>query len=120
MMDLLSLDSLPTALLVLNNFSAMGVLRAAKETGLRVPEDISIVGFGDIPSSCMTEPPLTTIREPFQEMGYEACDRLLKIIQGKRIPQKHLILPVELVIRKTTAPPSQHRSREHLSGLDNG
>jgi LacI family transcriptional regulator len=106
MKDLLALDLPPTAVLVLNDFSAMGVLRAAKESGLEVPRDISIIGFGDVPLASMTDPPLTTIREPFQEMGYEACDRLLKIIQGKRLLQKHLILPVELVIRKTTAPPS--------------
>jgi LacI family transcriptional regulator len=118
MKDLLSLEYPPTAVLVINDYSAMGVLRAAKESGWRVPEDISIVGTGDIPFSCMTEPPLTTIREPFQEMGSKACDRLLKIIQRKRISQKHLILPVELVIRKTTAPPSQRRSREDLSGLE--
>jgi len=115
---LLVLDPPPTAVLVLNDFSAMGVLRAAKESGLQVPEDISIVGFGDVPLASMTDPPLTTVREPFHEMGYEACDRLLKIIQGKRLSQRHLILPVELVIRKTTAPPSLQRSRKRLSVLN--
>ena len=115
MKDLLLLDPPPTAVLVLNDFSAMGVLRAAKESGFQVPRDVSIVGFGDVPLAAMTDPPLTTVREPFHEMGYEACERLLKIIQGKRLPQKHLILPVELVIRKTTAPPSQQGSPEHIS-----
>ncbi len=107
MKDLLSLRPPPSAVFVINDFSTMGVLRAAKEAGLRVPEDISIIGFGDVPFSCMIDPPLTTIQEPFQEVGYEACARLLKMIQGKKLHQRHLILPVKLVIRKSAGPPSE-------------
>jgi DNA-binding LacI/PurR family transcriptional regulator len=118
MKRLLVFDPPPTAVLVLNDFSAMGVLRAAKESGFQVPRDISIIGFGDVPLAAMTDPPLTTVREPFHEMGYEACERLLKIIQGKRLSQKHLILPVELVIRKTTAPAFRQRSIERSSELN--
>jgi DNA-binding LacI/PurR family transcriptional regulator len=109
MKKLLSLEVPPTAVLVINDFSAMGALRAAKEIGWKVPKDISIVGFGDVPFSSMTDPPLTTIREPFQQMGMEAAGILLDRVSGKRQASRHRILPVELVIRDSTAPPPKKR-----------
>lgn len=105
MKKFLSMPEVPTAVLVINDFSAMGALRAAKEMGYRVPEDISIIGYGDVPFASMTDPPLTTIRAPYQEMGHEAADMLEKLISGKRFSKKHLVFPVELVVRKSTAPP---------------
>jgi DNA-binding LacI/PurR family transcriptional regulator len=105
----LSLAAPPTAVIVINDFSAMGALRAAKERGYRVPEDISLVGFGDVPFSSMTDPPLTTVREPFREMGLEAAGMLLKMVQGKRLLSRHPVLPVQLVVRESTAPPSKKR-----------
>jgi LacI family transcriptional regulator len=105
MKRLLALESPPTAVLLMNDYGAMGGLRAVKEMGYGVPQDISILGFGDVPFASMTDPPLTTVREPFQEMGYQAANMLLKLIQGKRFAPKHVVLPVELVIRKSTAPP---------------
>jgi LacI family transcriptional regulator len=101
----------PTAVIVINDFSAMGALRAAKERGYRVPEDISLVGFGDVPFSSLTDPPLTTVQEPFQEMGLEAAGMLLKIVQGKRLSSRHPVLPVELVVRESTASPPVKRRR---------
>jgi LacI family transcriptional regulator len=95
----------PTAVLVINDYSSMGALRAAKEMGYRVPEDISLIGYGDVPLACMTEPPLTTIRSPYQQMGHEAAGMLLDLLGGKRLAKKHLVLPVELVVRQSTAPP---------------
>ncbi len=111
MKKLLSLGKPPTGVLLMNDFSAVGVVRAAKELDYRVPEDVSIIGFGDIPSASMTDPSLTTVREPFQKMGYQAADMLLKLIQGKRVGAKHIVLPVELVIRKSTAPPPRRKRR---------
>jgi len=105
MRKFLSMPEVPTAVLVINDFSAMGALRAAKEMGYRVPQDISIIGYGDVPFASMTDPPLTTIRAPYQEMGYEAADMLGKLISGKRFSKKHMVFPVELVVRKSTAPP---------------
>ena len=55
----------------------------------------------------MTDPPLTTVREPFQEMGQEAAGMLLKIVHGKKLPSRHPVLPVELAIRESTAPPGK-------------
>ena len=111
MKDLIALDVPPTAVLVLNDLSAMGVLRAAKESGLEVPRDISIIGFGDVPFASMTDPPLTTVREPFHEMGYRAADMLLKIIEGKKLSCRSVRLPVELVVRNSTAPPGKSKRR---------
>ena len=107
----LSLRPPITAILVINDFSAMGALWAAKEMDRTVPQDISIVGFGDVPLSSMTDPPLTTIREPFQEMGWEAARMLLKIVQGKRLSPRNQVLPVALVVRKSTAPRSDRNRR---------
>jgi LacI family transcriptional regulator len=115
MKKLISLGKPPTGLLLMNDFSAVGVVRAAKELGYRVPQDVSIIGFGDIPLAAMTDPSLTTVREPFQEMGNQAADMLLKMIQGKRIGAKHIILPVELIIRKSTgAPPHDHEGYRQI------
>jgi len=69
MKKFLSLSPPPTAVIVINDFSAMGALRAAKEKGYRVPEDISLVGFGDVPFSSMTDPPLTTVRSLSKRWG---------------------------------------------------
>jgi LacI family transcriptional regulator len=111
MRKFLSMPEVPTAVLMINDYSAMGALRAAKEMGYRVPEDVSIIGYGDVPFASMIEPPLTTIRVPYQQMGEEAAGMLLKLIQGKRISRKQLVLPIDLVIRQSTAsPPRQRRS----------
>ncbi len=105
MKKLLSLPTPPTAVLVINDYSAIGAMRAAKEKGYRIPEDISVIGFGDVPFSSMTDPPLTTVHESFQEMGWQVTERLLKIIEGKRLSKRHLVFPAGLVIRKSTAAP---------------
>jgi LacI family transcriptional regulator len=99
----------PTAVLVINDYSAMGALRAAKEMGYRVPEDISLIGYGDVPLACMTEPPLTTVRSPYQQMGHEAARMLVEMLGGKRLSQKQVVLPVELIVRHSTAPPPCRR-----------
>lgn len=104
MKKLLSLVQPPTAVLAINDVSALGALKAAKEMTWRVPEAVSVVGFGDIPFASLSNPPLTTISQPFQELGYEAAGMLFNIIFGKRLAKRHLTLPVELVIRESTAP----------------
>lgn len=111
MKKLFAKGKLPTGLLLMNDFSAMGVIRAAEDMGYGVPEDISVIGFGDTPLAPLIDPPLTTVRENFQEMGYQAADRLLKMIRGKRVGAKHVILPVELIVRKSTAPPPSRKRR---------
>jgi DNA-binding LacI/PurR family transcriptional regulator len=106
MKKILLLPEIPTAVLLINDHIALGVLKAVKESPYRVPEDISIVGFGDVPFACMIYPPLTTVREPSQEIGYEAARMCLKLIQGKRVTPKHSTIPMELIVRESAVPPS--------------
>ena len=107
MKKLVCLIKPPTAVLVITDYCALGALKGAKDMNLRVPEDISIVSFGDVPFASMLDPRLTTIRQPFREIGYEAVNMLLKIIDGKRLHNRNLLLPVELVVRESSSPPKQ-------------
>jgi DNA-binding LacI/PurR family transcriptional regulator len=71
--------------------------------GYRVPKDISIIGYGDVPFASVTDPPLCTIRAPYQKMVHEAAEALSKIIRGERLPRAQQIMPVELVLRDSAA-----------------
>jgi LacI family transcriptional regulator len=100
-----------TALVCYNDVSAIGAIRALKNHGLRVPEDVSIVGFDDIQSAAFHNPSLTTIRQPLQQMGGVAARILLQRIRGQAtFPDAVSILP-ELVIRESTCPPGPRRGR---------
>ncbi|HMG03125.1 MAG TPA: LacI family DNA-binding transcriptional regulator [Edaphobacter sp.] len=92
-----------TAVLCFNDVSAMGTIRALHEAGLRVPDDISVLGFDDIQSAAYQIPSLTTIRQPLQKMGSTAAQLLLKKLAGEPIPESIEVAP-ELVIRESTAP----------------
>jgi LacI family transcriptional regulator len=81
----------------------MGTIRAIHEAGLRVPDDISVLGFDDIQSAAYQVPSLTTIRQPLQKMGSSAAQLLLKKLAGEAIPEFIQVAP-ELVIRESTAP----------------
>jgi LacI family transcriptional regulator len=111
MRKLLSLSDPPTAVLVINDHCVLGAMRAAREMKYRIPGDISIVGSGDVQLSTLTSPALTTIREPFYEIGRESADRLIKILQKKRVSPRHFVLPAELIIRNSTGPPGDGRRR---------
>jgi LacI family transcriptional regulator len=92
-----------SALFAFNDISAMGAIRALRESGWRVPEDISVVGFDDIQSAAFQNPGLTTVRQPLREMGRAAAEILLRRINrpGSELHDKHTVEP-ELVIRETT------------------
>jgi DNA-binding LacI/PurR family transcriptional regulator len=96
----LAADPLPTALIAGTDQLALGAIEAAREAGLRVPEDVSIVGFDDIPGATWSRPGLTTIRQPLFEKG-EVAGRLLSAGAAPR----EVVLPVELVVRGSTGPP---------------
>ena len=98
----LDADSRPTALLAGTDQLALGALEAARELGLQVPHDVSLVGFDDVPSAAWSTPALTTVRQPLLEKG-EIAGRLL--IAAAKPDRDEVILPVELVVRGTTAPP---------------
>jgi LacI family transcriptional regulator len=95
----------PTAVFAANDLSALGVLDVAAELGLRVPQDLSVVGFDDIPQAARTDPPLTTVRQPIQEMGAAAVALLLDLIEGLTAGADHVRLSTTLVPRASTAPP---------------
>jgi LacI family transcriptional regulator len=100
-----------TALMCYNDVSAFGAIRALVDHGMRVPEDVSVVGFDDIQSAAFHNPSLTTIRQPLNQMGQVAARILLKRIRGQAtFPDSVPILP-ELVIRESTCPPGPRRGR---------
>jgi LacI family transcriptional regulator len=104
---LLNFKHPPTAIFAYNDFMAIGALRAASERGLRVPEDLSIVGFDDIPQSAFTVPALTTIRQPKLDMGRRGTELLINLIDCKSPPtEAEAPLDVELIIRESTASPN--------------
>ena len=96
------LEQKPEAVFAQSDAMALGAMRAIRERGLRVPEDIAIVGFDDLPLAASADPPLTTIRQPIYRTGILATETLLDIIKTSPQPARHIILPVELVIRAST------------------
>jgi DNA-binding LacI/PurR family transcriptional regulator len=84
---------------------AIGVIRALNQAGLAVPEQVSVVGFDDIPSAAYLSPPLTTIRQDSEAVATRGLALLVERIDGSREPSKHDDLPIELVVRESTAPP---------------
>ncbi len=96
----------PTAVFCANNFIAFGAIRALHEAGLRVPDDISVVAFDDLPEEWISEPFLTVAAQPAYKIGFQAAARLLDHITGDHEPKgESIVLPFELRIRRSTAPP---------------
>jgi LacI family transcriptional regulator len=89
----------PTAVFVANDTMAEGALRALREAGLSVPQDLALVGYDDMPNAARMIPSLTTIRQPTAQMGTLAVNTLIDLIQNPSSHKLHVILPVELVIR---------------------
>ena len=94
----------PTGVLAMSDMTAFGVMAAAIAAGLRVPEDISIVGYDDLPMAAWTTPPLTTVRQPIVEKGRLAARMLIQRLQGKEV-ESPPTLETSLVVRKSTAHP---------------
>lgn len=99
-----------TALIAFNDVSAIGAVRAFWDAGLRVPEDISVVGFDDIQAAAYQIPRLTTLRQPLRHMGELAASTLLKMIRSKTSSPKEILVEPELVVRESTGSPSTERS----------
>jgi LacI family transcriptional regulator len=96
---------LPDALVCANDQMAIGALRALVERGIRVPEDIAVVGFDDIFPATLCEPPLTTVHQPIRKLGEVACDRLTERIASPTLRPKQEVLPTELVLRSSCGCP---------------
>jgi LacI family transcriptional regulator len=109
--ELLTLPDRPTAVFAANDLSAFGVLEVAHELGLRVPQDLSVVGFDDIPEAASSNPRLTTVAQPLHEMGARAYTLLLGLLGEDgtgdgAAATSHARLPAHLVVRESTAPPA--------------
>ncbi len=102
---LLDLPEPPTAIFGFNDSIAFGALRAARDRGLRVPEDLSVVGFDDIEPATLVTPALTTVRQPLGEMGRTAVNVLVRLLERRASETPHIELATRLVVRESTAPP---------------
>ncbi|MEU5903009.1 LacI family DNA-binding transcriptional regulator [Micromonospora sp. NPDC047467] len=96
----------PTAVVCGNDLQALGVYAAARASRLRIPEDLSVVGFDDIDQAAWLTPPLTTVRQPFGEIGATAARLALALADGGRMDQERYELGTTLVVRGSTAPPA--------------
>ena len=109
--DLLCRPDRPTAIFAHNDPMAYAVLDAVEECGLRVPDDVSVVGFDDIVSSAHVRPALTTVRQPFEEMGRQAAEMLLGALSYEGGPPRHVRMPTDLAVRDSAGPASRGRRR---------
>ena len=110
MEKLLALPEPPTAVFCYNDMSALGVLRAAREHGLNVPGDLSVVGLDDLFLASYTDPPLTTVQQPTHQMGCLAAQILLDLLSGGK-PESRITLDGQLIVRQSTAPPPAESAR---------
>ena len=94
----------PTAVFTFSDEMALGVLEAARSRGVRVPEDLSVVGFDDTQMARVSSPPLTTVRQPLRQMGAVALRSAAQLGSGAELDYHHLELATELVVRGSTAP----------------
>lgn len=101
----LDLPNPPTVIFASNDVMAMAAMDAVRERGLRVPEDISIIGFDDIPQAALVRPALTTVRQPLEQMGRVATQMLLDVLKNPGSKPNRIELPTELIIRDSTAKP---------------
>jgi DNA-binding LacI/PurR family transcriptional regulator len=105
MKELLKLSRLPTAVVCSNDWTAIGALHAIHAAGLRVPEDISLVGFDDIPLSSYITPSLTTVRMSARDVGSTAFQALFSLIGEAHVEGDVYQIPTRLVVRESTAKP---------------
>lgn len=102
MVTLLELEPCPSAVFVASDVVAMGAVQAIKRAGLRIPEDVAVAGFDDIPLAKYYDPPLTTIRLPAFGLGWAVGERLVRLIQGEELEQEGILLVSELVVRASS------------------
>jgi DNA-binding LacI/PurR family transcriptional regulator len=104
---LMTLPDPPTAIFAGNDLQALGVYQAARALRLHIPEDLSVVGFDDLPVARWVGPPLTTVRQPLVQMAMAGARLALRLGRGDRPSQTRVELATELIIRESTAPPSR-------------
>jgi len=99
--QILSMDNRPDAIFAASDVFAVAAIKAAKRLGIKIPEDLGIIGFDNTNLSLMCEPPLTTVKQPQFQMGFLACEMLLERIQDPNITPKQIMLDVELIVRES-------------------
>src|SRR5581483_5475809 len=104
--QLLDLPNPPTAVFGFNDNIAIGTMQAAHDRGLRVPDDLSVVGFDDVEAAAIVTPSLTTVRQPLAEMGRMAVSLLERLLENQTIEAPHVELRTQLIVRDSTAPPT--------------
>jgi DNA-binding LacI/PurR family transcriptional regulator len=102
MEKLLEVSLRPTAVFVASDVVSLGAIRAIKQAGLKIPQDLAVVGFDNIPLADYYDPPLTTVSIPAYELGWTAGERLVRLVQGEVLDQIGTLLESELVIRKSS------------------
>jgi len=105
--ELLALPDPPTAVFAGSDEQAFGVMEAARVSGLSVPDDLSVVGFDDLPMARWSSPPLTTVRQPLADMGLMAGRMLAQLVAGEDLATRRVELATHLVPRASTAPPAR-------------
>ncbi|MEW6359863.1 MAG: LacI family DNA-binding transcriptional regulator [Planctomycetota bacterium] len=108
-MRLLSLRKRPTAVFASNDNIALGVFNAARKLGLHIPQGLSVVGFDDYEFCAHLNPPLTTVRQPIYEIGRAAAESVVRQMRGEKDIPRHVIIPAELIVRESAAPPGKNR-----------
>ena len=117
---LLSLPDRPTAIFAANDMSAIGVYQVAREFGLQIPGDLSVIGFDNLRDAAYLNPPLTTIDQSVERMGAIATEMLVNLVKGELLPRNpaeegHLYkIPTRLVIRDSCSSVPCHSPEEHL------
>ena len=105
--ELLRLAKPPTAIFAGNDLQALGVYEAARRAGVRIPEELSVVGFDDLPFVQWLGPPLTTVRQPLMQMGATAVEMALTLANGRSPDYERIELPTTLVVRQSTGAPTR-------------
>ncbi|WP_422773558.1 LacI family DNA-binding transcriptional regulator [Plantactinospora sp. WMMC1484] len=105
--ELLALPDPPTAIFTANDLQALGVYEAARRAGVRIPDELSVVGFDDLSFSRWSGPPMTTVRQPLERMGVTAARMIIDLAAGQSLDQHRVELATELIVRESTAPPSR-------------
>jgi LacI family transcriptional regulator len=104
MKNLLELSPLPTGVVACNDLMALGAISAAQKRGLVVGRDVAITGFDDIPLAEHSHPSLTTIHQPIYDIGCRICNMLIHVIQEKELPDRHVLLQPQLIVRESSGP----------------
>jgi LacI family transcriptional regulator len=109
--EILTVSPRATAIFAANNFIAFGALRALRESGLRVPDDMSLVTFDDLPDDWHDDPLLTVLAQPAYDVGRQAAELLLDRLEGRdKSKRRVILLPGELIVRRSSAPPGAGRA----------